>query len=43
MKMKTVKESTDKPNCKPLPGDKSFGIEPDILFYKIEYANKTEE
>ena len=41
--MKKLMYSTDKPNCKPMPGDKTQGIDPEIRFYKIEYGNKTWE
>ena len=41
--MKTVKASTSKSNGKPLLGDKSYEIDPDILFYEIEDDDKTEE
>ena len=41
--LKPVKSSTDKPNNKPLPGDKTLEIDTDICFYEIEYSDKTEE
>ena len=43
MKKKTVKDSTSKPNIKPLPGDKSFGIDPAIRFYERKDSDKTEQ
>ena len=42
-KRKAVNYSTDKPNSKPPPGDKSLGIDPDIRFYKTEDGYLTEE
>ena len=42
MKMKTVKDSTAKPNVKPPPGDISVGFETAICFYEIEDGDKTE-
>ena len=42
MKMKTVKDSAEKPNGKNLPGDKTLEIDPSIRFYEIEYGDKTE-
>ena len=41
--LKTVKASTSKPNRNPPPGDLTFSIDPDILFYKIEDGDNTEE
>ena len=41
--MKTVKDSTTKPNGKTLPGYKSLGLHLDICFYEIEDGDKTEE
>ena len=41
--MKTLKASTAKTNGRPPPGDKSLGIEPDILLYEIEDGDKNEE
>ena len=35
MKIKTVKNSTDKPNSKPQPGDKDLGIDPFTRFYEL--------
>ena len=35
--------SADKPLGKPPPGDKIFGLEPEIRFYAIEDSEKTEE
>ena len=32
----SVKASAAKPSGKPLPGNKTLGIEPDIRFYDIE-------
>ena len=43
MKKKTVKESTSKPNIKPLPGDKQLGIDPAIRFYERNDSDKTEQ
>ena len=43
MKKKTVKASTDKPKCKPTPGNKYLGLEPDSRFYEIEDGDNTEE
>ena len=40
--MKTIKASTDKPNSKPPPGDKTLGIEPVVRFYEIEDGDNTE-
>ena len=42
MKMEAVEAWTAKPNWKPLPVDKYLGVDPDILFYEIEYIDKTE-
>ena len=39
----SVKASSSKPSWKPPPGDKTFGIEPEIRFYAIEDGDKTEE
>ena len=41
--LKPLEDSADKPNSKPLPGDKSIGIDPDTLFYEIEDSDNTEE
>ena len=41
--LKTVKDSTAKPNVKPPPGDISVGFETAICFYEIEDGDKTEE
>ena len=41
-KKSSVKASSEKPSGKPLPGDKTFGIEPDIRFYAIEDRDNTE-
>ena len=39
----SVKASASKPSWKSPPGDKNFGIEPEIRFYAIEDGDKTEE
>ena len=39
----SVKDSAAKPLGKPPPGDKTSGIDPEILFYAIEDGDKTEE
>ena len=41
-KKSSAKPSEAKPLVKPPPGDKSFGVEPAISFYAIEYGDKTE-
>ena len=41
--LKTVKASTDNSNGKPLPVDKTLGINPDILLHEIEHIDNTEE
>ena len=41
--LKTVKDSTAKPNNKAPPGDKTIGIDPDIRFYETEDGDKTKE
>ena len=41
--LKTVKASTANPNGKPPPRDKTLEIDPEILFYKTEDGDKTEE
>ena len=41
--IKTVKASTVKHKYKPPPRDKTFGIDPYIYFYIIEYIDKPEE
>ena len=41
--MKYTKASISKPNGKPLPGDKTLGIDPYICFYEIEDGNKTKD
>ena len=38
-----VKSSAAKPSGKPLHGDKTFGIEPAICLYAIEYSDDTEK
>ena len=38
-----VKASSSKPSGKPLPGDKTLGLDPEIRFYAIEDDGKTEE
>ena len=43
IRLKTVKASTEKPNGKPPPGDKSLDLEPDIHIYEIEDGDKTED
>ena len=43
MKMKTLKASTENPNVKPPPGEKSLGIEPTNRFYEIEDNDNTDE
>ena len=42
-KKRYVKDSTSKPSGKPAPGDKTFGLEPEIRFYDIEDGGETEE
>ena len=37
------KSSAAKPLGKPLPGDKTPGIEPEICFYELEDCDKIEE
>ena len=39
----SVKASADKPSVKPLPGDKTLGLEPEIRFYKLEDGDDTAE
>ena len=39
----SVKDSSAKPSGKPPPGDKTFGIEPEIRFYAIEDCDETEK
>ena len=39
----SVKDSTAKPSGKPPPGDKTYGLEPDIRFYEIEDGYETEK
>ena len=39
----SVKDSTAKPSGKPPPGDKNYGLEPDIRFYEIEGGYETEK
>ena len=39
----SVKASAAKPFGKPLPGDKTSELDPDIRFYAIEYGYETEE
>ena len=39
----SVKDSTAKPLGKPLPGDKTCGLEPAIHFYEIEDGDETEK
>ena len=41
--LKTFKALSDKPNYKPLPKDKTLGLEPAIFFCEIEDDDKTEE
>ena len=38
-----VKDSAAKPLGKPPPGDKYFGVEPDIRFYDIEDGYEAEK
>ena len=38
-----VKASAAKPSGKPLPGDKTPGLEPEIRFYELEDDGNTEE
>ena len=38
-----VKASSPKPSGKPLPGDKTPEIDPEIRFYELEDSDKTEE
>ena len=38
----SVKASAAKPPGKPLPGDKTLVIEPEIRFYELEYIDKIE-
>ena len=40
--LKTFKFSTANINSKPLPGDKTLGIEPAIRFNEIKDSDKTE-
>ena len=35
-KKNSVKDSASKPSGKTLPGDKFFGLDPDVLLYDIE-------
>ena len=39
----SVKSSAANPSGKPLPGDKTLGLETAIHFYAIEYGDDTEE
>ena len=39
--LKTFKASTANPNKKPLPGDKTLGVEVAISLYEIEDGDKT--
>ena len=41
--LKLTKASTDKPSINPLPGHKTLGIEPAIIFYEIEYGDNKKE
>ena len=41
--LKPVKSSTANPRGKPLPGDKTLWLDPDIHFYEIEDGDNTEE
>ena len=41
--LKTVNDSTAKHSDKPMPRDKTLGLETLILFYEIEDGDKTEE
>ena len=41
--LKSTRASIAKPNTKPLPRDKTLGIDPVIFFYEIEDGNNTEE
>ena len=43
MRKISVKTLAAKPSCKPLPGDKSLGIEKTTHFYDIEDDDETEE
>ena len=38
----SVKASAAKPPGKPLPGDKTLVVEPEIRFYELDYIDKTE-
>ena len=42
-KKRYVKASSAKTSGKPVPVDKTFGVEPDIRFYAIEDGDETEE
>ena len=42
-KKSSVKDSTAKPSGKPLPGDKTCGLETAIRFYEIEDGDETEK
>ena len=39
----SVKASESKTSVKPLPGDKTLGLEPEIRFYKLEDGDDTAE
>ena len=41
-KISSVNSSAANPPGNPPPGDKSFGIDPYIHFYEIEYGDNTE-
>ena len=41
-KKSSVEDSAAKPLGKPLPGDKTLGIDPSIRFYSIEDGDDTE-
>ena len=41
--LKSTRASIAKPNTKPLPRDKTLGIDPVIFFYEIEDGNNTDE
>ena len=39
----SVKASAAKPLDKPLPGDKTLGLEPAVRFYKVEEGDENSE
>ena len=42
-KKSSVKATTAKPLVKPIPGNNTLGLDPEILFYKLEDGDETPE